>query len=67
MSREAVREILARAEREPEIRAMMETNGYVVLEGYDLTPEELDAAERWDVPALRALAGLDPDDPAPSA
>ncbi len=67
MSREAVREILARAEREPEIRTMMETNGYVVLEGYDLTPEELDAAERWDVPALRKLAGLDPDDTAPSA
>jgi len=46
---------------------MLETNGYVVLEGYDLTPEELDAAERWDVPALRALAGLDPDDTAAPA
>ena len=67
MSREAVREILERAEREPEIRTMLETNGYVVLEGYDLTPEELDAAERWDLPALRALAGLDPDAAAPSA
>ncbi len=67
MSREAVREILERAEREPELREMMETNGYVVLEGYDLTPEELDAAERWDVPALRTLAGLDPDDTVPPA
>lgn len=67
MSREAVREILERAEREPEIREMLETNGYVVLEGYDLTPEELDAATRWDLTALRRLAGLEPDDTALSA
>ncbi len=57
MSREAVKEILARAEREPEFRQIMETNGYVVLEGYDLTAEEIDAAQRWDLPALRRLAG----------
>jgi hypothetical protein len=61
MSRDAVREILSRAEREPEFRQIMETNGYVVLEGYDLTPEEIDAAQRWDLPALRRLAGLAPE------
>lgn len=59
MSRAAVREILERAEREPEFRQIMETNGYVVLEGYDLTAEELDAAQRWDLPTLRRLAGDD--------
>lgn len=59
MSREAVKEILARAEQEPEFRQIMETNGYVVLEGYDLTEEEIDAAQRWDLPALRRLVGDD--------
>ena len=62
MSRDAVREILTRAEQEPEFRQIMETNGYVVLEGYDLTPEEIDAAQRWDVPALRRLADLTPEE-----
>lgn len=37
---------------------MLETNGYVILEGYDLTTAEIDAAQRWDLPALRRLAGL---------
>lgn len=59
MSRESLREILTRAEREPEFRRMMETNGYVVLEGYDLTAEEIDVAQRWDLPTLRLMAGLD--------
>ena len=59
MSRESLREILTRAEREPEFRRMMETNGYVILEGYDLTAEEIDAAQRWDLPTLRRMAGLD--------
>lgn len=59
MSRAAVREILERAEREPEFRQIMETNGYVVLEGYDLTAEEIDAAQRWDLPTLRRLASDD--------
>lgn len=62
VSRESVREILTRAEREPGFRQIMETNGYVALEGYDLTPEELDVAQRWDLPALRRLAGLDEGD-----
>ena len=59
MSREALREIVLRAAREPEFRQIMETNGYVVLEGYDLTTEERDAARRWDLAELRRLAGLD--------
>ena len=59
MSREALREIVLRAEREPEFRQIMETNGYVVLEGSDLTAEERDAAQRWDLAELRRLAGLD--------
>lgn len=58
MSRKTLREILARAEREPGFRQIMETNGYVALEGYDLTAEERDAAQRWDLPTLRRLAGL---------
>lgn len=58
MSRDAVREILARPEQEPESRQIMATNGYVGLEGYDLTPEEIDAAQRWDLPLLRRMAGL---------
>ncbi len=57
MSRESVQELLARAEREPTFRAIMETNGYVALVGYELTAEESDAAQRWDLPALRRLAG----------
>ena len=56
MSRESVRALLARAELEPAFRAIMETNGYVALAGYDLTAEEADAAQRWDLPALRRLA-----------
>ncbi len=59
MSREALREILRRAEEEPGFRRIMETNGYVALEGYELTDEERDAAQRWDLPALHRLAGLD--------
>ncbi|MDP9375145.1 MAG: hypothetical protein M3Q65_22385 [Chloroflexota bacterium] len=59
MSREALREILQRAEAEPGFRQIMETNGYVALEGYELTEEERDAAQRWDLPALRRLAGLE--------
>lgn len=61
MSRDAVREILTRAEQEPEFRQIMETNGYVVLEGHDLTPEEIDTAQRWDLPALRRLVGPTPE------
>lgn len=61
MSRESVRELLARAEREPLFRQLLETNGYVVLAGYALTAEEIAAARRWDLPALRRLAG-DADD-----
>ncbi|HEY8597808.1 MAG TPA: hypothetical protein VIL85_05215 [Thermomicrobiales bacterium] len=57
MSRESVQALLARAEREPTFRAIVETNGYVALAGYDLTAEESDAAQRWDLPALRRLAG----------
>ncbi len=57
MSPEVVQELLARAEREPTFRAIMETNGYVALAGYALTAEESDAAQRWDLPALRRLAG----------
>ncbi len=57
MSRESVQELLARVEREPTFRTIMETNGYVALAGYDLTAEEADAAQRWDLPALRRLAG----------
>ena len=59
MSREALREILQRAEAEPGFRQIMETNGYIALEGYELTNEERNAAQRWDLPALRRLAGLD--------
>ncbi len=59
MSREALREILQRAEAEPGFRQIMETNGYVALEGYELTEEERDAAQRWDLPVLRHLAGLE--------
>ena len=57
MSRQSVRELLARAEREPTFRAIMETNGYVALAGYDLTAEEAAAAQHWDLPTLRRLAG----------
>lgn len=60
MSRDAVREILTRAEQAPDFRQIMETDGYVVLEGYDLTPAAIDAARHWDLPALRRLAGLTP-------
>lgn len=59
MSREAVREILTRAKREPDFLRMMETNGYVILAGYDLTAEEIDAAQRRDLPALRQMANLE--------
>ncbi len=59
MSREALREILQRAEAVPRFRQIMETNGYIALESYELTNEERNAAQRWDLPALRRLAGLD--------
>ena len=59
MSRESLRAILARAEREPAFRQMMEANGYVALAGYDLTAEEIEATQHWDLLTLRRMAGLD--------
>ncbi len=41
----------------------METNGYVALAGYDLTAEEAAAAQRWDLLALRRLAGATAEPP----
>jgi hypothetical protein len=56
MSRKSVRARLTRAEQDPTFRTLMETNGYVALAGYDLTADEADAAQRWDLFALRRLA-----------
>ena len=56
MGRESVQALLTRTEQDPAFRAIMETNGYIVLAGYDLTVEEADAAQRWDLSALRRLA-----------
>lgn len=56
MSRESLQALLARAEREPAFRPILETNGYVALASYTLTVEEADAAQRWDLPTLWRLA-----------
>lgn len=60
MSHDAVREFPTRAEQAPAFRQIIETDWYVVLGGADLTPTAIDAARRWNLPALRRLAGLTP-------
>lgn len=57
MSQEVVQAILGRAVTDAEFRQKLIDNAHEACEGYDLTPDELEALEALDANSLHAFAG----------
>jgi len=57
VSLEAVQMIIGRAATDAEFREALIENAAEACQGYDLTPEELEALEALDAESLKAFAG----------